>query len=148
LARKAGCTNPCIGNRLELADVGGEWNLGEVSPQDALRRGVDLTEKLCSVSGVVETDLDATNACEQADDGKLLLPLRRRSWMRYAEGHGMILWSSDDVANICSTAYSLLRTKRGVYAARNENLVNARRPPRTSRATLATVVRGSVLHSR
>lgn len=30
LAREPRCTNPGVGDRLELANVGGEWNFGEV----------------------------------------------------------------------------------------------------------------------
>jgi hypothetical protein len=71
-----------------------------MSAQDALRRGVDLAEELRSVSCVVEANLDAPDAGEKADDGELVA--RRRSRMRYADGHRSILWSSDDVSNIRS----------------------------------------------
>jgi hypothetical protein len=85
---------------LELAHVGCEWDFGEVSAQDALRRGVDLAEELRSVSCVVEANLNAADASEQSDDGKLLS--NREPWMLYARGHRTILWSSDDITNIRS----------------------------------------------
>lgn len=52
----------------------------------------------------VEADLDAPDAGEEADDGKLSALLRMRPWMHYAEGHQSILWISHDVTNICSQA--------------------------------------------
>jgi hypothetical protein len=51
--------------------------------EDTLCRWINLAEKLRSVSRVVETDLNATDPSEQADDGELSM-LYGRPWMRYA----------------------------------------------------------------
>jgi hypothetical protein len=64
LAGEPGCEDPGVGDRLELANVCSEWNIGEVRAEHALRCWIDLAQEICSMPRLVETDLDAADSSE------------------------------------------------------------------------------------